>query len=62
MRNNRGRTVVEYMFIISLIAALIVVSLRLFGGYIDDITTRTTCQLMGGIFVEGETVGKGICE
>ena len=60
--NNKGQTLVEYILIISLITVLAIGLVKVFGGYLKDAVTKTSCSVMGKEFVEGEKIGEGYCE
>ena len=60
--NNKGQTLVEYILIISLITVLAIGLVKVFGGYLKDAVTKSSCAVMGKVYVEGEKIGEGYCE
>ncbi len=60
--NNKGQTLVEYVLIISLITAVAIGLVKIFGGYLQDAITKTGCQISGKEYVEGAKVGEGYCK
>jgi len=60
--NNKGQTLVEYVLIISLITVVAIAVVKIFGGYLKDAVTKTSCEMMDKTFVEGAKIGEGYCE
>jgi pilus assembly protein Flp/PilA len=60
--NRRGQTLVEYILIVSLVAVLAIALVKIFGGYLKDTVTKTSCEMMGKTYVEGAKVGEAYCE
>ena len=60
--NNKGQTLVEYVLIISLITMVIVGLVKVFGGYLKDAITKTSCNIIGKEYVETEKVGEAYCK
>lgn len=60
--NNRGQALVEYLLIIAVISVVIISIVKLFGGYLQDSMTKSSCQLTGQTYVEGNSPGDGYCE
>lgn len=60
--NRRGQTLVEYILIVSLVAVLAIALVKIFGGYLKDTVTKTSCEMMGKAYVEGQKVGEAYCE
>ena len=60
--NRKGQTLVEYIFIVSLIAVLAIALVKIFGGYLKDTVTKVSCEMIGKEYVEGEKVGEAYCE
>ena len=60
--NNKGQTLVEYVLIISLITMVIVGLVKIFGGYLKDAITKTSCSIVGKEYVETEKVGEAYCK
>jgi len=59
--NKKGQALVEYVLIIALISVIIVGLVNVFGGYLKDSLTKSSCALMGQEFVQGEKSGEGRC-
>ncbi len=60
--NKKGQTLVEYILIVSLVAVLAIALVKIFGGYLKDTVTKTSCEMMGKTYVEGTKVGEAYCE
>ena len=60
--NRKGQTLVEYIWIVSLIAVLAIALVKIFGGYLKDTVTKVSCEMIGKEYVEGEKVGEAYCE
>ena len=60
--NNKGQALVEYLLIIAVISVVIISIVKLFGGYLQDSMTKSSCQLLGQTYVEGNSPGDGYCE
>ena len=60
--NRHGQALVEYLLIISIISVVIVALLKIFGGYLTDSMTKSSCSLVGQTYVAGDKPGKGKCE
>lgn len=60
--NRKGQTLVEYVLIISLVTVVAIAAVRIFGGYLKDAITKTSCSMIGKEYVESKTVGKGYCK
>lgn len=61
MRNNKGQALVEYLLIIAVISVVVVSVVKLLGGYLQDSMTKTSCEMMGKVYVDGAKPGKGTC-
>ena len=61
MRNNRGQALVEYVLIIALVTVIAVSLIRVFGGYLKDSITKTSCELVGETYTKGSNPGEGTC-
>ena len=59
--NNKGQTLVEYVLIISLIAVVAIAVVKIFGGYLKDSITKTSCELVGETYTKGDKPGEGTC-
>ena len=62
MLNKKGQALVEYVLIIALVSVIIIAIVRVFGGYLKDSMTKTSCGLVGQEYVEGEKPGEGHCK
>lgn len=60
--NNKGQALVEYLLIIAVISVVIISVVKLFGGYLKDSMTKSSCGLTGQNYVEGNSPGDGYCE
>ena len=60
--NNSGQALVEYLLIVAIISVVVVGVVKMFGGYLNDSMTKSSCQLLDKKYVEGNTPGKGKCE
>ena len=59
--NRKGQTLVEYVLIIALVTVIAIAGVRIFGGYLKDAITKTSCSMVGKEYVEGEKVGESYC-
>lgn len=59
--NNKGQALVEYLLIIAVISAVVVSVVKLLGGYLQDSMTKSSCSLVGKVYVEGAKPGEGTC-
>ncbi len=57
MRDNKGQALVEYVLIIAIISVITVSIVSYFGGYLKDKITKTSCDLMSKVYVEGKSPG-----
>ncbi len=62
LHNNKGQALVEYILIIALISVVIIGLVNTFGGYLRDAMTRTSCNLVGQEYVQGDKTGNGYCK
>ena len=60
--NNKGQALVEYVLIIALVTVIAVSLIRIFGGYLKDSITKTSCELVGETYQEGSDPGEGTCK
>lgn len=60
--NNKGQALVEYLLIIAVISVIIVSLVKLLGGYLQDMITKSSCEVMDKVYVEGAKPGEGTCE
>ena len=59
--NNEGQALVEYLLIIAVISVIVVSVVKLLGGYLQDSMTKSSCNLVGKVYVEGAKPGQGTC-
>jgi len=59
--NNKGQALVEYLLIIALISVIVVGLVKVFGGYLKDAMTKTSCSLVDQEYQAGEKPGEGSC-
>ena len=60
--NNKGQALVEYVLIIALVTVIAVSLIRIFGGYLKDSITKTSCELVGETYQEGSEPREGTCK
>lgn len=60
--NSRGQALVEYLLIIAVISVVVVSIVKLLGGYLQDSMTKSSCQLIDKVYVEGAKPGQGTCQ
>ena len=60
--NSKGQTLVEYILIVSLITVLAIGLVKVFGGYLKDAITKTSCSLVDEEYVKGDKPGEGYCK
>ena len=59
--NKHGQALVEYVLIIALISVITVSIVSYFGGYLKDTITKTSCDLIDKVYVEGKKPGEAEC-
>lgn len=59
---NKGQALVEYLLIIAVISVIVVSIVKLFGGYLQDAMTKSSCNMIDKEYVEGDKPGEGYCE
>ena len=59
--NKNGQALVEYVLIIALISVITVSIVSYFGGYLKDTITKTSCDLIDKVYVEGKSPGQAEC-
>ena len=59
---SKGQDLVEYLLIIAVISVVVISVVKLFGGYLQDTMTKSSCEMMGKTYVEGSSPGKGSCK
>ena len=62
MSNIKLQTLGEYLLVVAVISLIVIGGARLFGGTMRDATTRTSCLLMGNIYIAGDEPGQAVCE
>ena len=60
--NKKGQALVEYILIIALISVVIIGAVNIFGGYLKDAMTKTSCEIVGEEYVKGSKPGEGSCK
>jgi len=58
---RNGQALVEYVLIIAVISVITVSIVSYFGGYLKDSITKTSCNLVDQIYVEGNKPGEAQC-
>lgn len=61
MRNNRGQALVEYVLIVAIISVITVSLVSYFGGFLKDSITKSSCNLVNKVYLEGEKPGDAKC-
>ena len=59
---SKGQALVEYLLIIAVISVVVISVVKLFGGYLQDTMTKSSCEMMGKTYVEGSSPDKGSCK
>ena len=59
--NQRGQALFEYLLIIAVISVVVISIVKLFGGYLQDSMTKSSCSLLDKVYVEGAKPGEGQC-
>ncbi len=59
---NKGQALVEYLLIIAVISVVVISVVKLLGGYLHDSMTKSSCELLGKTYVEGNSPGEATCE
>ena len=59
--NQKGQALVEYLLIIAVISVVVISIVKLFGGYLQDSMTKSSCSLLDKVYVEGAKTGEGQC-
>lgn len=59
---EKGKALIEYLLIITLVSTVSMSVIRLIGGYIKDNTTKNSCNLVNKIYVLGDKPGSATCE
>ena len=61
MKKSSGQALVEYLLIIAVISVVVISVVKLFGGYLQDTMTKSSCEMMGKSYVDGKNPGDGSC-
>lgn len=61
MNARKGQALVEYVLIIAVISVIVISVVNIFGGYLKDSITKSSCSLVGKIYKEGKKPGEGTC-
>ena len=59
LNSNRGQALVEYLLIIAVISVVVISVVKIFGGYLQDTMTKSSCEMMGKTYVDGKSPGDG---
>ena len=59
--NNKGQALVEYVLIIAIVSIAVVSLVKLLSGYLQDSLTKTSCTLVGKVYITGTNPGEGYC-
>lgn len=59
--SSRGQALIEYVLIVSLITVVAISVVKIFGGYLKDAITKSSCALVDKVYVEGKEPGEGKC-
>ncbi len=59
---SNGQALVEYLLIIAVISVIVVSIVKLFGGYLQDAMTKSSCKMIDKEYVEGDKPGEGSCQ
>lgn len=62
MKDKKGQALTEYVLIITLISVIAIAIVNIFGGYLKDAITKTSCDLVSQKYVEGKKAGEGHCK
>jgi Flp pilus assembly pilin Flp len=61
MLSNKGQALIEYVLIVSLITVVAISVAKIFGGYLKDAITKSSCSLVDKVYIEGKNPGDGQC-
>jgi Flp pilus assembly pilin Flp len=59
--SNKGQALIEYVLIVSLITVVAISIVKIFGGYLKDAITKSSCSLVDKLYIEGSAPGEGRC-
>lgn len=60
--SNKGQALIEYVLIVSLITVIAIGVVKIFGGYLKDAITKSSCSIVSKVYIEGDKPGEGKCE
>ncbi len=61
LKSTKGQALIEYILIIALITVVAIGIVNVFGGYLKDSITKSSCAIVDKVFIEGESPGEGYC-
>ncbi len=59
--SNKGQALIEYVLIVTLISVVAISIIKVFGGYLKDAITKSSCSLVNKVYIEGSSPGEGHC-
>lgn len=59
--NKKGQALTEYILIITLISVITIAVVNIFGGYLKDAITKTSCEMVNEKYQKGKKPGEGYC-
>lgn len=59
--SNKGQALIEYILIVSLITVIAISIVKMFGGYLKDSITKSSCSIVDKVYIEGSSPGSGRC-
>lgn len=59
--SNKGQALIEYILIVSLVTVIAISIVKMFGGYLKDSITKSSCSIVDKIYIEGSSPGEGSC-
>ncbi|MDD3048458.1 MAG: hypothetical protein PHQ89_00510 [Bacilli bacterium] len=59
--SNKGQALIEYILIVALITVIAISIVKMFGGYLKDSITKSSCSIVDKVYVEGSSPGEGTC-
>ena len=61
MKNQKGQALVDYVLIIAVVSVVVISVVNIFGGYLKDSITKTSCSLVDKEYKEGAKPGEAKC-
>lgn len=61
VRDKKGQALVEYVLIITVVSVIVIAVVNIFGGYLKDSITKTSCSMVGNEYKEGKKPGEATC-